>query len=102
PGSHRQDFGWALLANMKVTDKCSVTANFQEVSQDWRGGGLGSTSNQVVDEYTLALLTQPLNNKNLGVNLELSYLDTQEHNAAVSSAYDHAWIGALEGIIIIP
>ncbi len=102
PGSHRQDFGWALLANMKVTDKCSVTANFQEVSQDWRGGGLGSTSNQVVDEYTLALLTQPLNNNNLGVNLELSYLDTQEHNAAVSSAYDHAWIGALEGIIIIP
>jgi hypothetical protein len=107
-GTHRQDFGFALLANYKVKDNASVTFNFQEVAMDWRGGGPTPSSNQVVDEYTLALLTQPMNgNNNFGLNLELSYLDTQEHgdssgSGAPTVAYDHAWIGAFEGIIIIP
>ncbi|MBA3708411.1 MAG: hypothetical protein H0W83_06305 [Planctomycetes bacterium] len=101
-GTHTQDLGWALLANYKFMDNASVTANFQEVSSDWRGGGVGATTNRVVDEYTVALLTQPLRNNNFGLNAEISYLDTQEHNAAPTAGYDHAWIGAIEGIIIIP
>jgi hypothetical protein len=102
PGTHTQDLGWALLANYKVKDDLSVTVNIQEVASDWRGGGTTAASNRVVDEYTIAVLTQPLHHNNFGLNAELSYLDTQEHNAAASEAYDHAWIAAFEGIIIIP
>lgn len=105
PGTHRQDFGWMLLANYGIGEgsgmgwfsfPASTTLSVQTVNSNWRAGGGGEVDTQ---EIALALLTNPLDNTNFGLNAEIALAS---RTAGSAPGTDNAVIFALEGIAVIP
>ncbi len=107
------NLGFLLMGNFAVTtDPCpmSFTAMYQAIDNDYRGkdvaGGSasGKRSGKVTQEFSVALLTNPLNSSSFGLNAELNYTvrnGNNEDNGFVA-ANDNAVGFAFEGIVVIP
>lgn len=108
-GSHRQDFGWMLLGNYGIGEgsgmgwfafPASVTLSIQQLTGNYRAAARGEEDRS---EVALALLTNPLDSTNFGLNAEIALASWHnQNNGTLISGTDNAVIFALEGIAVIP
>jgi hypothetical protein len=112
-GTHTEDFGWMLLGNLNIGGgsslgvfkmPASLTLSFQQFTTDWRAAGRGESD---ATEYAVALLTNPLDNKNFGMNYEVAWDTWQNRNPNRTTGNpfdgtDNAWVLSVEAIAVIP
>jgi hypothetical protein len=106
PGTHDQRFGWMLLGNYGIgkgssagwlSVPASLTASIQQYTLNWRAGAGGEDD---FSEYAIALLTNPLDNSNFGLNAEFAY-DFENHPASFTGTHE-SWQFTVEAIAVIP
>jgi hypothetical protein len=116
-GTHREDFGWMLLGNYGIgkgssadlmkSIPASITVSYQQYTTNWRAAAQGEMD---ANELAFALLSNPLDNANFGLNAELAFDWYQNRNPQLGNTLiggtghgtDNAWIFTVEAIALIP
>jgi len=105
PGTGSRDLGWMLLGNYSLGKALvvpsSVTLSFQQYTLN-RGDAAAAISSPgghtTFTDVAVALLTNPLENTNFGLNAEVSYIS----RSIKTTGTDDAWVGSIEAIAVIP